>query len=247
MNNRKNHNSVLILATLGVYLGLVLVGATPQVLAQATGKRDLKADLIGKYPCPNSLINGEKDGDIHPFEFDLANRLRELAEATKVRLEIVRADEPDKNYGLPFFFKKVDYAPYFVRGKKEEYEWKDDSSKWASAAHAGQIAELHSHFLTPLADCNGLETRRVRVASSAFRMDEGGVQLDLFVRRASISRANSLADSLNTLFSEQAKTVFEPTKSVYENTKALSRGRVVLIVTRLPRAGLDSLLANDAK
>ena len=247
MTNRKTQNSILVLATLGVYLGLVLAGATPQIIAQTTGKRDLRAELIGKYPCPNSLINGETDKDIHPFEFDLANHLRELAEATKVRLEIVRANEPGKNFSLPFFYRQVDYAPYFVRGKKEEYEWNQHGSKWASAAHAGQIAELHSHFLTPLADCNGLETKRLSLASSAFRMDEGGVRLNLFVRRSSILRANSLADSLNTLFSEQAKAVSEPNKSVYDNTKALARGRVVFIVTRLPRAGLDSLLATDAK
>lgn len=39
MTTRKNQNSILVLATLGVYLGLVLVGATPQVLAQAAMTR----------------------------------------------------------------------------------------------------------------------------------------------------------------------------------------------------------------
>jgi hypothetical protein len=39
LTTRKNQNSVLVLATLGVYLGLVLVGATPQVLAQAAMTR----------------------------------------------------------------------------------------------------------------------------------------------------------------------------------------------------------------
>ena len=34
MNTRKGQNSILILTTLGVYLGLVLVGATPQIKAQ---------------------------------------------------------------------------------------------------------------------------------------------------------------------------------------------------------------------
>src|SRR6476620_5894347 len=38
-NKPKNQNSILVLATLGVYLGLVLVGATPQVLAQAAMTR----------------------------------------------------------------------------------------------------------------------------------------------------------------------------------------------------------------
>ncbi len=40
MKRPKNHNSILVLATLGVYLGLVLVGATPQVLAQAAMTRE---------------------------------------------------------------------------------------------------------------------------------------------------------------------------------------------------------------
>jgi hypothetical protein len=35
----RNNNSILVLATLGVYLGLVLVGGTPQVLAQAAMTR----------------------------------------------------------------------------------------------------------------------------------------------------------------------------------------------------------------
>jgi hypothetical protein len=39
VKNPKNNNSILVLATLGVYLGLVLVGGTPQVLAQAAMTR----------------------------------------------------------------------------------------------------------------------------------------------------------------------------------------------------------------
>jgi hypothetical protein len=35
-----NKNSILVLATLGVYIGLVLVGATPQVLARAAMTRE---------------------------------------------------------------------------------------------------------------------------------------------------------------------------------------------------------------
>ncbi|MBK7392901.1 MAG: hypothetical protein IPI64_06300 [Chloracidobacterium sp.] len=47
MTNRKNQNSILLLATLGVYLGLVLAGATPQVLANAaTAKQfDLRDEI----------------------------------------------------------------------------------------------------------------------------------------------------------------------------------------------------------
>ncbi len=47
MTKNKNHNSILVLATLGVYLGLVLVGATPQVLSHAAMTRqfDVKDEI----------------------------------------------------------------------------------------------------------------------------------------------------------------------------------------------------------
>jgi hypothetical protein len=50
LNNRKNQNSILVLATLGVYLGLVLAGATPQVLAQAAMTRqfDVRDEIEAK-------------------------------------------------------------------------------------------------------------------------------------------------------------------------------------------------------
>ncbi|MGI8670592.1 MAG: hypothetical protein ACR2J3_12235 [Aridibacter sp.] len=35
MSKKNNHNPIYFLTTLSVYLGLVLVGASPQVLAQA--------------------------------------------------------------------------------------------------------------------------------------------------------------------------------------------------------------------
>jgi hypothetical protein len=66
LNTRKNQNSILILATLGVYLGLVLVGATPQVLAQAAMTRqfnvkdevEVKDDLDKK---PDSSVTEDKN------------------------------------------------------------------------------------------------------------------------------------------------------------------------------------------
>jgi len=65
LNKRKNQNSILVLATLGVYLGLVLVGATPQVLAQAAMTRqfnvkdevEVKDDLDKK---PDTSITDDK-------------------------------------------------------------------------------------------------------------------------------------------------------------------------------------------
>lgn len=70
MSKPKNQNSILVLATLGVYLGLVLVGATPQVLAQAAMTRqfnvkdevEVKDDLDKK---PDTSVTDEK-GQVLP-------------------------------------------------------------------------------------------------------------------------------------------------------------------------------------
>ncbi len=47
MSNSKSYNQILFITTLSVYLGLVLVGASPQVLAQAalTSKFDIKDQI----------------------------------------------------------------------------------------------------------------------------------------------------------------------------------------------------------
>ncbi|MBX7054005.1 MAG: hypothetical protein K1X36_03540 [Pyrinomonadaceae bacterium] len=83
MTKSKNHNSILVLATLGVYLGLVLVGATPQLLAQAAMTRqfdvkdemEFKDDLDTKPDLssddivrgPKSVPDGKVTASIHRF------------------------------------------------------------------------------------------------------------------------------------------------------------------------------------
>jgi len=59
VEKRKGQNSILFLTTLGVYLGLVLVGATPQVLANAATTRSFDIrdeiefqDKLDKDPDP---------------------------------------------------------------------------------------------------------------------------------------------------------------------------------------------------
>ena len=90
--SRKSHNSILFLTTLGVYLGLILVGATPQVLAQAATTKQFTireevsiSDDLDKQPDDNaaaatavevSLRNGADNVVLvdHPFLFFLVHR-----------------------------------------------------------------------------------------------------------------------------------------------------------------------------
>jgi hypothetical protein len=83
LNTRKNQNSILVLATLGVYLGLVLVGATPQVLAQAAMTRqfnvkdevEVKDDLDKK---PDSSITEDEADAISRIDKNVSNSLNKF-------------------------------------------------------------------------------------------------------------------------------------------------------------------------
>lgn len=71
MSERKNQNSILVIATLGVYLGLMLAGATPHVLAQAAMTRqfdvqdeiEVKDDLDNK-PDPSAIDETDADTEL---------------------------------------------------------------------------------------------------------------------------------------------------------------------------------------
>ncbi len=73
MIKNKNHNSFYFLTTLSVYLGLVIVGASPQVLAQAKPLNNSHAPSFEIHVKSNSVISELKfkadfeRQDVSPF------------------------------------------------------------------------------------------------------------------------------------------------------------------------------------
>src|SRR5215510_10722979 len=67
MNTRKTQNSILILTTLGVYLGLVLVGATPQIKAQTVKTFANSSARPAKQPGKRDLSNEFTDVPLEQF------------------------------------------------------------------------------------------------------------------------------------------------------------------------------------
>lgn len=49
MNNQKNNNSVLFLATLGVYIGLLMAGASPGIIAQQSAAMTRNFELSEEF------------------------------------------------------------------------------------------------------------------------------------------------------------------------------------------------------
>ncbi|MDQ3712238.1 MAG: hypothetical protein M3388_08480 [Acidobacteriota bacterium] len=249
MSQRNKNNSIIFLTTLSVYLGLVLVGATPNVLAQDSLSKLSQIKRDSKFVCPNNGLIGDEIGkELNPFDYDFAKRLIELIQTTDVRIEIVKANEPETLI-TPFYFKQIKFAPYInKKGKLEEFDWEDDSCEWASAAHAGQISEIHSLFLNPLCDCSEPSKQKIVLNSSYLKIDNDWLDSEFTIKKASKQRADQLAESLSQVFAlRTSSSTNQAVKEVYKNTQIRSENNQVFIVTRLPRGSLDELLKQDAK
>lgn len=86
MTTRKPQNSILVLATLGVYFGLVLAGATPQVLAQAAMTREF--DVRDEVEVKEDLDTKPDN----PAEIDLSNEAVVIAVVKSVSTFLTRVE-----------------------------------------------------------------------------------------------------------------------------------------------------------
>lgn len=248
MSKSKNHNTIYFLTTLSVYLGLVIVGASPQVFAQEKLNKTLKLSKDKSFSCPyNGLINDETEENVNPFNYELANRFVELIEVTDFK--ILFAKENNEIISLPFFWKQIEFAPYLNKyGELIDHDWNDKTSDWASAAQAGQISELHSLFLTPLSDCFKPSKQKLISNSSDIKIDYDWLNSELRIQKKSELRANELVENLRKFFSTQnSETTNKAVKIFYNYTQVYAENNQVVIVTRLPRASIDSLITGDNK
>lgn len=122
MNTRKNYNSIVFLT---VYLGLVLVGATPQVLAQAATPRlfDIKTEIEFKDNLDKNPDNEEKATSVNPADsfFEEAAFLSESINRHKFENNfstspalIVRYDELKLKLDVSAFNFSLPRADYFA-------------------------------------------------------------------------------------------------------------------------------------
>jgi hypothetical protein len=79
VSNKNKHNSIVFLTTLSVYLGLVLVGATPQISAQNLNK----SDELNKISI---LVPGE--GYVFTFNLNPVIRVNSLANSESLPIKM---------------------------------------------------------------------------------------------------------------------------------------------------------------
>lgn len=233
MSNGKNHNSVIFLTTLGVYLGLVLVGATPQVLAQATPVGDKSESEFRK----NNRLEFEKpisdDNLFVPQLIRLVNALNTSVDFGWNEKVAFTIEE--------LAFCESDYSPaYMGSGAVNEGLYKIFSDfgiplgrEIAKRKSAKGFGDVYSHQI-----------------SFDFSIEDSGISVKTTIHSKTPKENDAFVVEFNDYFARFASAT-SPLKGkgkvIYDGTKISSANDQIFIVTNLPRAGLDSLLAKDAK
>jgi hypothetical protein len=245
LTSRKSQNSILFLTTLGVYLGLVLVGATPQVLAQAaTAKQFSVKDEI---EVKDKLDNDPDD-------------CARLAEKLKEKQRFYPIDDSAfARYTISFADIALALKQYWSRGLMFSAESYGDSIPHDGVFTAIETGKpilfsakvrrkLDEDVLTlsrAFPSTNGSSQKSFEFELSL--TDSGLVTTAKFLRHddTEAHQAFIAYDSGLDLWRCTAKS--EPERMIAQNTEVSRRNSQILIVTLLPRAGLDSLLALNAK
>jgi hypothetical protein len=237
----KTQNPILVIATLGVYFGLILAGATPQVLANAAMTRqfdvkdeiELKDDLDTKPDDERSPVTASMQIYVEDVEFFLAN-LAKLKANGKFN-PVSDTFSVAQNTLLPCVDSNLAgrYTPIRLDSSSEP-------SRFALEYFSRGMAYGYS-----LGDCVTTSEFDVTAADSRFNfsLDPKVFAVNVTVKKASHVRALDLARQLeSTLKLYSGISSSHLRQAVIRNTTFRSQNDQVLVVTRLPRAGLVSLL-----
>jgi hypothetical protein len=250
MNTRKSQNSILFLTTLGVYLGLVFVGATPQVVAQ-------RAAMARTFDIKDE-IERKDEFDGNPDIEGLRSLITNALEATiSSFIGEVRSSDSD-SAGRASLVK-----PHSLRTVRNfcAEDWIEVTDPLSSYLGGDSINDLHrnldlgSHWnFSSLPDFlkaqDGPPKQKFCKAFAASTdVDSDGLSIKLSFSRTDEIDAFRLAGYLNDFLYGRAGYFRDNpiTKVVYENTRATSDYANLVIITRLPRGSLDTLLAKDAR
>ena len=233
MSNSKNYNSILFITTLSVYFGLVLVGATPSVLAQ-------QAALTQKFEISNER-EIEDDLDKNPDDLLVSSIIDLVSELNEFSKKGIFDWDAKNDYQVENFrFCESDNLRSFMGGgtfKQQVFRRLDNNVEtlarklfaWETKLGLG---DFHSHVL----EFNlTSENKSLRLKFELKNENEKSPKVF----------ADELQSNLNQI---TLKSSLRKKNVVAENTKITFENNQVFIVTNLPRAAIDELLADkDAK
>jgi hypothetical protein len=249
MSNRKNYNSIVFLTTLSVYLGLVLVGgATPSVLAQAATTRDfnIKSEIVieddlDKKPDGASDLSDQIQHAINT-QFIARSILTLLDDLEK--LKQIEKNGGEQRFEIECLYRRFEGFNAYLVDKLE-----DDGNKQLLTACKAQTLVVASKFqnVNPLNFYSYDDSLKAKATNTKvkFLSENGQLSLQITFKQKSLEEAQNLAGFFNQVFDYRSasKELDNYERLIYHNTKAATENNQVFIVTRLPRASIDDLLA----
>ncbi|CAN5239225.1 hypothetical protein BH20ACI2_BH20ACI2_18070 [soil metagenome] len=220
----KNPNSILVLATLGVYFGLILAGAVPQVLGQAAMARqfDIKDEIEQKDD-----LDKKPDGDKALEQFAAA-----LEDLYRITSEISADAKRGNNgkFGIEYF---VTIKP---NGVSMQYSPTGEGS-W-SGKFREPLRNLYDAFLPRSDDWN--ENFLVE-----FNVSKDQVTLKTTIITDPGSTAQALSGFEQALLRRRSNEMNFVRSQIYDASKITVEKNKIIVVANLPRAGLESLLTKN--
>lgn len=214
----KNYNSIIFLTTLSVCLGLVFVSGSAAGLSHSALAKSF--DLKNEIEVTDEFDNNP-DKDIPAI-------LAELVEE-------IKASEIDGKIKTPLpenFFVRTTVSESLNGGGASSVSSISDEK--LSRLIQETIRQKIKPSILELADFEG------EAKNFSFRLQADG-QFFLATFSFSKNQAESFADFLNSKFSAEKKNSSDPLiKQIYNNTIVSAAQNQVFIVTRLPRAAIDS-------
>ncbi len=222
----KNPNSILVLATLGVYFGLILAGAVPQVIGQAAMARqfDIKDEVEQKDD-----LDKKPDGDKALEQFAAA--LEDLYRITSK----LSANSKRGNKGEFSFDYFVTVKP---NGASRQYSPAGESS-W-SAKFREPLRDLFDAFLLRSDEWN--ENFLVE-----FKVSKDQVSLKTTIITDPGSTEQSLSGYEQALLRRRSNEANFVRSQIYDASKVTVEKNKIIVVANLPRAGLESLLTKNGQ
>lgn len=250
MSSNKRYNQLLFLTTLSVYLGLVLAGGASPALAQAAMAKgfDIKTALESKDDLDKKPNDEEKK--------QVSQSLDNYFNTSKWFLEELQRlsafNEFDQNFGYLSIGKRLALPCGTDKTGKVLRELTGSTyieSQTLRPQLEPSIAQLADRLgsLGTLSDCiarTNTEWANTSEIGIEVWHKESGFEIEISLLKHSPLRASQLADALSFAFQSCKSGQNDRTATLlHENTRITSENDQVFIVTNLPRAGLDSLLA----
>ncbi|MFL6467275.1 MAG: hypothetical protein ACJ72Z_04885 [Pyrinomonadaceae bacterium] len=248
MNSRKNQNSLLILTTLGVYLGLLVVGgAAPQAFAHSATTRNF--ELIDEIEVKDDL-DKKPDDERSPVHVSLQNYLQDI-EIFFERLRRLKGAGKFDSDRDAFEVAQTTQLPCVAANRvgsysADKFDLQNENLRPSLESFSKLLTDGYS-----LADCmpnSRFGATEVTDSKFDFKLDKTGFSLNISVRKRSPQDAVYLVGDLAKTYAQfKSADASSARLRICEATTFRSENDQVFIVTHLPRAGLEPLLAINAK